>query len=153
MNSKLRLALSGAIGVLTLPMAAQAQWWNQHPGYLHALADLRTAYWLIQHRGGNEPVQAEDENKAQAEIRAAYQELVQASISDGKDIDNQPPPGFVWGDHGSRLHKVDELLHKARDEILGEEENPAARGLRSRADGHIGRAMHWNTSAIHYWHF
>jgi len=153
MTSKLKLVLLGAFGAMTLPVAAQAQWWSQHPGYLHALSDLRTAYWLIQHRGADDPAQANEENHALGEVRAAYQELEQASIADGKNISDQPPPGFVWGDHGGRLHKALDLLRKAHDEIGSEEDNPAARGLRDRANHHIDNAGRWTAAALQFWHF
>ncbi len=153
MTSKIRLALLGAMAALALPIAAQAQWWSQHPGYLHALSDLRSAYWLIQHRGANDPAQANEENHALGEIRAAYGELQKASIVDGKNIYDQPPPDFAWGDHGGRLHRALDLLRKAHDEIGAEEDNPAARGLRNRATGHIDAAGRWTAAALQFWHF
>jgi hypothetical protein len=153
MKSYLKLALVGAIAAVTLPVAAQAQWWSQHPGYLHAMSDLRSAYWLIQHRGPTDPMQGAEEHHAMDEIRAAYQALKEASIVDDKNIDDQPPADFVGGDHGGRLHKALDLLRRAHDEIGQEEDNPAARGLRGAATHHIDDAGRWTAAALQAWHF
>jgi hypothetical protein len=153
MKLSLKTLMLGAVGALTLPAAAQAQWWSQHPGYLHAMSDLRTAYWLVQHRGADDPVQRAEEAQALNEIRAAYQQLKQASIMDNKDIEDQPPPDFVWGDHGGRLHKAEDLLQQAHNEIGLEEDNPAARGLRNRATVHIDNAGRQVAAAMQAWHF
>jgi hypothetical protein len=148
MKIKLKLALLGTMVALTLPVAAQAQWWNQHPGYLHALSDIRTAYWLIAHEDASNPAMRGDEIQAGRELHAAYDEMAHAAVSDGRNIDDQPPPDFAWGTHNDRLHKALDLVHRAYAELDGEEENPQAAGLRQRAKGHlsdssrlIGKAM------------
>ena len=140
MHKKLSGAALGFCALLALPLSAHAQWWSQHPGYLHALSDLRSAYWLIQHRGADDPAMNANEHRAMDAISAAYADLQQASVSDGKNIFDQPPPGFAWSDHGGRLHRAEDLLHQAHQDISGEEDNPAARGLRARAIGHVDNA-------------
>jgi hypothetical protein len=135
------------------PLAAHAQWWSQHPAYLHAMANLRTAYWLEAHREPAGPAQSADERKALNEIRVAYQELKDASLVDDKDINDQPPANFDFGDHGGRLHRALDLLRDAHDQIAKEEDNPAARGLRDRAAHHIDDAGRATAAAIHAWHF
>jgi hypothetical protein len=149
----LKLSLLGAIGALALPLSAHAQWWSQHPGYLHAMSDLRTAYWMLQHHETFDPVANEEERHAIGEIRAAYLELREASVVDGKDIDDQPPADFAWGDHRGRLHKAMELLRRAQDEIGQEEDNPAARGLRNRAMRHIDEAGRSMIAAFRAWNY
>ena len=153
MNSNIKLALLGAISALTLPIAAHAQWWNQHPGYLHAMSDLRTAYAMVTHHGPTDPAQANEEARAAGEIVAAYNELKHAAIDDGKNINDQPPADFAWGDHRSRLQRANELLVSANHDLRREEENPAAVGLRERAMAHIGAASGWVTRAERVWHF
>ena len=171
MNNKLKLVLLGTILAATLPMAAQAQqwggdhdrrggpqdgqdqFWNRHPGYLQALSDLRTAYALMQHRQDGDPVQADELNRAANETLAAYNELQQAAINDGRDINAQPPADFTWGDHRGRLKQANELLYRASHEIRSEEENPAARGMRDRAVYHIGEASRWVGQAQRFWHY
>lgn len=44
-----KVAIIAACTALMLPAVAQAQWWQHHPKYLHAMSNLRTAYWLIAH--------------------------------------------------------------------------------------------------------
>ena len=153
MKTKLKIAAVGALVALALPMAAQAQWWAQHPAYLHAMSNLRQAYWLIErHDDWDSPAKPE-EARAANEIRAAYQELKQAAIVDDKDIDDQPPPNFPWGDHRGRLHKAMDLLRDSHNQVSGEEDTPQARGLRDRAVKHIDEAGRWTDAAIHAWNF
>lgn len=153
MKTSMKAAVATLAAAITLPLSAHAQWWAQHPGYVHALSDLRASYWLIQHRGASDPVMNANEHRAMDEIGAAYGELQQASITDGKNIYDQPPPGFAWGDHGGRLHRAEDLLQRVHREISGEEDNPAARGLRARAVGHVDNAGRFTAAAIQDWNF
>jgi len=157
-------AVAGALGPATTASAqpwgpppfqgpGPAQWWGQHPGYLHAMSDLRSAYWLIQHRDPSDPAQRAEEQQAMGEIYAAYQDLRQASVRDDKNIADQPPADFVWGDHGGRLHKAMALLQRAHGALDHEEDNPAARGLRNRAIAHIANAGQSVSAAMQAWHF
>lgn len=133
------------------PQYQQNEFWHRHPGYLQALSDLRTSLALVQHRDDNDPAQASEENQAANEIMAAYNELQQAAVDDGKNINDQPPPDFQWGNHRSRLQSANEMLVRASHEIRSEEENPQANGLRDRAIRHIGAASHWIQIAEHAW--
>lgn len=135
------------------PPYPQNGFWAHHPGYLQALSDLRTALALVQHQDPSGPGQASEEYQAANEITAAYNELQQAAVSDGRNINDQPPPDFQWGNHQSRLQQANELLVRASHEIRGEEENPAADGLRDRAIRHIGGASHWIQLAERAWRY
>ena len=137
-----------ATAALSVPTVVQAAWWTQHPGYLHAMSDLRTASWLIQHRAPNDPAQSAEEGRAMNAIFTAYGDLQQASIVDDKNITDQLPADFVWADHRGRLHQAEALLQKAHDEINREEDNPAANGLRNRALHHIEDAGRLTDAAI-----
>jgi hypothetical protein len=148
-----KLTVAGALAALMVPAAAQAQWWQSHPHYLHAMSDLRVAYWLVNHRESFDPMANAEERHAAAEIRAAYHELKEASITDGKDIDDQPPADMNFGDHKGRLHHAMDLLHEAHNDVTGEEEDPAARGLRGRALGHIDAAAQATHDAMVAWRF
>jgi hypothetical protein len=153
MKMQAKWLLAGLAAMTMMPGMAQAQWWQGHPAYLRALSDLRSAYWLIQHRDPNDPMQAAEEGRALQEIRATYNELAQASISDGRNIDDQPPSDMVWGARGNRFYQANELLHRANADLAGEEDNPAANGMRSRAIRHLGLAMRALTDATHHWNY
>jgi hypothetical protein len=149
MSKPLRVALVALAAALAMPIAAHAQWWQRHPAYLRAMSDLRTAYWLIQHRDSMDPVAVVEEGQALRAIRAAYQDLKDASIVDSKDINDQPPPDTNFFDHRGRLHHALDLLHDAHDRVSGEEDDPAARGLRARAIRDIDAAGRATDAAIH----
>jgi hypothetical protein len=110
---------------------------SKHPAYLHALTDLRHARSFLARPAG--AVVKWDENKAIREIDAAIKEIKEASIDDGKSLDDHPPvdAGMVWG---GRLQKALELVESARRDVNEEEDNGFARGLKNRAIGHIDAA-------------
>jgi len=125
------------VSLATLPSAAQ-DLPGRHPGYLHALTDLRTARWLLSHQPGDQRVYA-DEDVAIQEIEAAIREIKHASIDDGKDLNDHPMVDVH--EHGSRLLRAIETLKKAHADIDREEDNPGVRELRHRATDHIEHAI------------
>ncbi len=134
-----QFALLTALFLITmaaLPSSAQALP-GRHPGYLHALTDLRTARWLLNHQPGDQRVYA-DEDIAIQEIEAAIGEIKRASIDDGKDLNDHP--NVDVHEHGSRLLRAIESLKKAHADIDHEEDNPEVRELRHRAAEHIEHA-------------
>ena len=110
---------------------------GNHPGYLHALTDLRTARWLLYRQPGDRKVYA-GEDVAIQEIDAAINEIKRASVDDGKNINDHP--NVDVREHGSRLLRAIETLNKAHADIDREEDNPEVRDLRHRALWHIDRA-------------
>jgi hypothetical protein len=136
------------VGMLlaVLPFAANADLPGKHPHYLHALTDLRTARWMLEHRPGDAAVSGQ-EDVAITEIDAAIGEIKRASIEDGKDIHDHPKMD-VPNDHPGRLHKALELLRKTHDDVAKEEDDPMTKGLRNRAVGHIDGAIHATEKAI-----
>jgi hypothetical protein len=122
-----------------LPLAASAQMLpGKHPGYLHALSDLRAARWFLYHQPGDSSV-AGDEDVAINEIDATIGEIKRASIDDHKDLNDHPAVDVK--EHGSRLLKSIETLKKAHADIDGEEDNPEVRELRHHALEHLDRAL------------
>jgi hypothetical protein len=119
------------------PVAAQTLP-GKHPGYMHALSDLRAARWLLYHQPGDPKVYA-GEDVAISEVDAAIAEIKKASIDDGKNLNDHP--ALDVKEHGSRLLRATETLHRAKDDVDSEEDNPEARGLRHRAEEHIQRAI------------
>jgi hypothetical protein len=149
----LRIFLTAGIMSLVIPFAAHAQWWQHHPHYLHAMSDMRTAYWLIEHHDTMDPVVNDEERSALRDIRYAYQVLKDASIMDDKDIDAQPPADMTFYDHRGRLHHALDFLHHAREDVRGEEDDPAAAGLRHDAGKRIDAAIRSTEAAIRFWNF
>jgi hypothetical protein len=147
------LALAASAAVAFMPLAAQAQWWRQHPAYIHAMADLRQAYWLIQHQDRGDLLAKVEEQRASGAISAAYQNLKDASILDDKDINAQPPADMTFGDRRGRLHRALELLRDAHNEVNREEDDPAARGFKQRALHDIDQAAAATDVALHAWRF
>jgi hypothetical protein len=74
-------------------------------------------------------------------------EIKRAAIDDGKNLDDHPPIDERL-DHKGRLHRADELLGKAHNDIAREEDDPATRGLRDRAIHHLDDAIRATHQAI-----
>jgi len=123
------------MGVAAVPASAETP--GTHPFYQHALTDLRTARWLLDHQPGDRRVYAAEDAAIQ-EIDAAINEIKRASIDDGKDINYRPNVDVK--EQGSRLLRAIETLQKAHADIDREEDNPDVRDLRHRALWHIDRA-------------
>jgi hypothetical protein len=138
--------LAGFLLALTLPFAANADLPGKHPYYLHALTDLRTARWMLQHRPGDVGVSAH-EDVAITEVDAAIREIKKAAIDDGKNIEDHPSVD-VPPNRPGRLHKALELLHKVHSDVAREEDDPVTRGLRDHAVGHIDAAIHATDGAL-----
>jgi hypothetical protein len=84
------------------------------------------------------PVQR-DEEHAIREIDAAIGEIKQASIDDGKNLEDHPPIDVRMRPDG-RFRKALELLDKAHNDTARAEDVPQARGMRDRAVHHIDQA-------------
>ena len=132
----LSFALSAAAFV---PFAAHADLPGKHPAYLHALTDLRTARWLIEHRPGDARVSG-DEDVAIGRIDATIGDIKRAAIDDGKDLRDHPAVDANL-DRRGRLHRAEELLRKVHNDIAREEDDPITRGLRDRAVHHVDEAI------------
>jgi hypothetical protein len=147
---KNKLQLSATVAVLAtaslLSLAACADSPGRHPGYLHALTDLRDARWNLEHRPGDAAVSGQ-EDEAIMEVDAAINEVKKAAVEDGKDLWNHPPEDAHLNRAG-RLHHAVELLQKARQDLAQEEDNPEARGLKKRSIEHVEHAIHATEHAI-----
>lgn len=107
--------------------------WADHPAYLHALSDLRLARAYIESGDMGDRATA-----AVNEIDRAIWEIKQASIDDGKNLNDHPP--VDTGLHSGRFHRALELVNTAHDDVRQEEDNGFANGLRGRAIHHIDAA-------------
>lgn len=128
------------------PLAVQADQPGKHPAYLHALQDLRHARANLERRGGDAEMKW-DEKTAIREIDEAIREIKSASIDDGKNLADHPPVDAKM-DYAGRLHKANELLHKADKDCHEEEDNNFARDMQKRAIHHIGEAIRFTEQGI-----
>lgn len=119
---------------------------GKHPYYLHALSDLRTARWLLQHRPGDRAVTTQEKVAIQ-QIDGSINDIKKASIDDRKNIQDHEPVD-VPNDHLGRLHKAEEILNKAHSDVAQEEDDRAARGLKHRSLQHIDAALKATKRAI-----
>jgi hypothetical protein len=146
---KLKLTAIASIAALTtaiLAPAAHAEMPGAHPGYIHALSDLRAARWNLEHRPGDAAVSA-NEDIAISEIDRAIGEVQKAAIRDGKDTFVRPHEDANL-DRPGRLHHAVEMLRAAQNDLNQEEDNPESRGLKHRALDHVGLAIEAARHAI-----
>lgn len=120
---------------------------SQHPAYIHAMADLRTARAWLARPAANADVKW-DENRAIGEINAALREIREAAIDDGKPVEEVVATDTHMRHH-DRLKKAIELLAQAARDIEEKEDNNFAKGLRRRAVEHIRKAERDVRDAIH----
>jgi hypothetical protein len=126
--------MAGAAAEVATPAPAPS---GAHPAYLHALSDLRLARALL--LGWTNPLIMIPLHEAATETEAAIREIIDAAISDGKNIDDHPPIDAALANR-DRLVRSLELLNKAYSDIDQKETNPADMALRSKALGHISKA-------------
>ena len=127
-----------AIGAMMVGSAAFADQPGKHPHYLHALSDLRWARANIEKKGGDAQMKW-DESAAVAAIDGAIKRLKDASIDDGKNLDDHPKVDAKVG--SGRLHRGLEGLQAAKKDVNLEEDNAFADGLRAKANGDIDTAI------------
>jgi hypothetical protein len=132
--------------LIALPLAANADLPGKHPYYLHALSDLRSARWMLEHRPGDPAVSA-NEDVSVAEIDKAIGEIKRAAIDDGKNIQDHPAVDLP-NDRPGRLHRALDLLRKVHADLNREEDDPMTRGLKDRALHHVDEAIHATERAI-----
>jgi hypothetical protein len=144
---KLKLSATAVLFAAILPLAAHADVPGDHPGYLHALTDLRDARRAIEHRPGDIAITIQEET-AITEIDRAIGEVKKAAREDDKNLGDRPHEDANL-DRPGRLHHAVELLEKAHGDLDKEEDNPEARGLKHRALDHVDRAIEAARHAVH----
>lgn len=141
----LKTAIAVLAAVIALPLVVMAQ---RHPGYIHALSDLRFARALLEH--GEWGRIGPERERAIGEIDRAIEELRRAAMDDGKNPDRHAPVEERW-EPRDRLHRAEEALGRAREAISREEDNREAREWRNRAYRHIDEARRAVRHAIEHW--
>jgi hypothetical protein len=148
MQNTFRNGLLSTVALLLFaPVSARADQPGKHPAYLHALTDLRTARWELKKRGGD-PQMKWDERTAIDEVEKAINEIKQASIDDGKDLEDHPKEDAGKLPRGARLHSALKLLETAHKDIKEKEDNSFAQGLQGRALKHIDEAINFTKQGI-----
>ena len=117
-----------------------------HPYYLHALSDLRNARANLERKGGDRQMKW-DEHDAIVEIDRAIHDIRDASVDDGKNLDEHPAVDAHEPRVG-RLHKALAALESARADTAKEEDNAFANGLRARALHNIDEAIRFTDAGI-----
>jgi hypothetical protein len=118
-----------------------------HPAYLHALTDLRNARFNLARKGGD-PTMKWDEAVAIGAIDRAIGDIKQASIDDGKNIDDHAALD-AREPRAGRLHKALAALRAALADVNQEEDNAYASGLRARAIRNISEAIRLTEQGIY----
>lgn len=108
-----------------------------HPGYLHAIRDLRQARELLRYNF-TQPKQAAAANAALPAIDAAISDLKSASRVDDKHLEDVPHNKDLPAE--GRFHQVMTLLNSAHAHVLEPDSDQAAISFRDHALGQIDNA-------------
>ncbi len=126
-----KILILAALLAFCMP-ASYADTPGAHPGYLHALSDLRYARALLK-------TDFADDWPAIKEIDWAIKEAKQAAIEDHKPLSDHPPLDARL-DRAGRLRHAVEALNSAERDMAQEEQNGSAIVWRDRSLGHIRQA-------------
>jgi hypothetical protein len=118
------------------PTRVFAQTPGVHPGYEHAIRDLREAKGLLDHPY---PQDVQLSANITREINEAIGALKTASHVDDKSLAGVPPDKTM--DRAGRYRKVKSLLTSARQAVSASESNPAAESARNHGIQHINSAL------------
>lgn len=144
MKTRLLVALTLA-AVVSAP--AFADEYGKHPFYLHALSDLRSAAWQIDHRRPEDGQVSRAEMVVRDEVAAAIGDLRHAAWQDGKDPQWQVPTDAPLPREG-RLHAAVDLLRKAHADVAREEDDARSRPFQQRGLAHVDAALQAAQQAI-----
>lgn len=139
------IVMAGIAVVALLASSAASAQTATHPHYIHARSDLAKARQLMQ---------LPDEGNVMGQLRSAVTavnqaigEIDRASVLDKKDMDDHPAVDTNLKCLG-KFREIFRLLRAAQTDIDQEEDNPAARPWRGRANGQINEARQYVKRAI-----
>ena len=144
--NKFCMCLATAVAAFTLYGTASAMTPGQHPGYLHALTELKTARWMINHRATNALASVAADG-AVMDINAAIGDIKHAATIDDKNLDIHPPADAP-PTQKDRLQKALKLLGEALSDVKRPEDNPAAGPYQRGTIRHINAAISQTKDAI-----
>ncbi len=147
MKNLLKLALPLMLALTAYTPQASADQPGKHPAYLHALSDLRVARWNLKRRKGDTEVKW-DESKAIADIDGAIKKIKEASIDDGKNLEDHPADDAGDNYYRGRLHRALDSLRAAKEDVNQEEDNDFAKHLKHRAIEDIENAERRTREAL-----
>jgi hypothetical protein len=110
----------------------------QHPAYLHALSDLRTARGYLQMPARSETKDAC--KHANKEVSRAIDDIAKAVRDYGRDPDVTPPPQGA-GSANWPIHSAIRLMKEARADVEHGIDLPENHGLREHSLEHIDKAL------------
>jgi hypothetical protein len=110
----------------------------QHPAYLHALSDLRTARGYLQMPA--RPGTKDACKHANKEISRAIDDIAKAVLDYGRDPDVTPLPQGA-GSANTPIHSAIRLMKEARADIEHGRDLPENHGLREHSLEHIDKAL------------
>jgi hypothetical protein len=146
-NVRVAKWIAVASSALLLVAAGAAEAHVQHPSYLRALAELRYARAHLK-AGDSGPI---DEQQAAGQIDKAIADVKDASIDDGKNLDDHPLV-HTMGEKQVRLEHALRHLEQAHDYIELRQQDSYWKGLKANdaqdriaaAESAIQRAMQSN---------
>src|SRR5471030_2030420 len=103
-----KLVATSLLLAAALPLAAHADLPGQHPGYLHALSDLRDARWNLEHRPGDGAVSSQED--------VAIEEIDQA-LGDVKNAAREDDNPEARGLKRRAMDHVDRAMEAAKHAI------------------------------------
>ena len=118
---------------------------EDHAGYLHALADVRSAHWLLAQPGDWKPTA--EESAAIKHLVQAITDIKSASIDDGKVL-NTKPQIVEATDHAGRLRQAIEFLRKARQSVNQETDADFSDKLKERTLTRINESFRLSEKAL-----
>ena len=129
-----------SLAILASFFVSNVQAQNDHPAYLHALSDLRAAYYLIDKHIDGKLNKAEEEVGALKHIADAIGDIKKAAVDDGKNLNDHPKVDEKTTQK-DRFKEAKDFLNKARKDIKEDEDNDKAKKVRTNAIKLIDEAL------------
>src|SRR5215472_5597755 len=111
---------------------------------MHAAILAKARQLMQQGEEGNVAAQLRN---ALNEVNQAIGEIDRAAVLDRKDMDDHPPIDANLKCL-NKFHEIFRLLHSAQKDIDREEDNPASRAWRNKANGDINDAIKFVKKAL-----
>lgn len=133
--------MNSLIAALAVAASAAGGPKHEHPAFLHALSDLRAARAYIKKKETEKISDAlrKANDAALASVEKTLAEIKQASIDDGKNIDDLPKKDAKLSSGPD--HRARELCWSARKDIEKRETDPKVADLRKQVLADLDQAV------------